>query len=351
METVKYIIVGAGLAGLTLAKKLSEKSISFKIIGDTYNHSSLVAAGVINPIVFRRTTKSWRVDDFIPVAKTFYQKIEVELDTKIYNEITIRRAFAHEMERKDWLKRQSNCEYDSFLNELTEEDNQFSNVKNTFGTGRVKQSANIIVENYIYGLRKFFQERESYLEEKFDYEKIDLKQKTYNDINFEKIIFCEGFEVIKNPWFSYLPMKLTKGELLQIQSNQIHSEESLNRKCFVLPVGENQFKVGSTYAWDDLSLERTEFAKNLISDNLKNLTEASFQIVNHYVGIRPTVYDRRPIMGFHPKEKSLGVFNGLGAKGYMMAPLLADEFVLFLEENTELNTEVSIDRFESFFNQ
>ena len=67
--------------------------------------------------------------------------------------------------------------------------------------------------------------------------------------------------------------------------------------------------------------------------------------MHHTAGIRPTVNDRRPLIGLHPEHRSLGVFNGLGTKGVMLAPFFAKQFAGFLEHALPLNKEVDIARF------
>ena len=62
-------------------------------------------------------------------------------------------------------------------------------------------------------------------------------------------------------------------------------------------------------------------------------------------GVRPTVYDRRPVMGEHPNHKGIFIFNGLGTKGYLMAPLLSEEMADFIISRKELHREVKLSRF------
>ena len=71
-----FLIVGAGVAGACTAVHLIKSGANVTIIDNNKNVSSRVAAGIINPIVFRRMTKSWRIDDFLPFLKTFYKEIE-----------------------------------------------------------------------------------------------------------------------------------------------------------------------------------------------------------------------------------------------------------------------------------
>jgi hypothetical protein len=43
----------------------------------------------------------------------------------------------------------------------------------------------------------------------------------WQDISAKKIIFCEGYHAIHNPWFNYLPFQLAKGEILTLTAKQI----------------------------------------------------------------------------------------------------------------------------------
>ena len=97
MERKKnYLIVGAGVAGLTVATHLIEKEQSVTVIDSGVNHSSIAAAGMITPLVFRRITKGWRVDDFVPALQQFYRKMEAETVSSFYHPIQIRRMFSSE---------------------------------------------------------------------------------------------------------------------------------------------------------------------------------------------------------------------------------------------------------------
>jgi glycine/D-amino acid oxidase-like deaminating enzyme len=69
------------------------------------------------------------------------------------------------------------------------------------------------------------------------------------------------------------------------------------------------------------------------------------QILEQKAGVRPTVLDRRPLMGEHPAYQGVYIFNGLGTKGYMMAPTLASELADFMLEQKPLDPETDIRRF------
>jgi glycine/D-amino acid oxidase-like deaminating enzyme len=123
--------------------------------------------------------------------------------------------------------------------------------------------------------------------------------------------------------------------------------EIFNGSIYGIPLGEGVFRVGSTYEWDfSDALPSKERAQEL-EDKLKNLIRVPFKIIGHEAGIRPTVKDRRPFLGTHNEFKSLGIFNGLGTKGVLLAPLLAKEMALHLIQGNELSDDVNIARLSS----
>jgi glycine/D-amino acid oxidase-like deaminating enzyme len=66
-KLVDYIIVGQGIAGTILAHELLKKNKNIIFLNnENLSSSSKVAAGIWNPVVFKRLTKSWLADDLIP---------------------------------------------------------------------------------------------------------------------------------------------------------------------------------------------------------------------------------------------------------------------------------------------
>ena len=82
---VDYIIVGQGLAGTLLAHELYRQKKTFLVYDDPKQpKASEVAAGLINPVVFRRMTKSWMLDDAFPILESTYRQLEDLLQEKLY---------------------------------------------------------------------------------------------------------------------------------------------------------------------------------------------------------------------------------------------------------------------------
>lgn len=344
---MKVLVVGCGVAGICLAHELLlQADCEVNIIDNGQNVSSTVAAGIINPIVFRRMTLSWRVSEFIPYAYKKYRELEQTTGASFFHPLVIRRLFPSEQELGFWKKKQVLSEYSDYMEELTKEDLEFPLEQNTFGTARVKQASYIDATSFIQANRKYFQSKGMLTEETFNHDELDAENAIYKGTKYEYLVFAEGKDSNYNPLFGYLPIQQTKGEVVTIQSETMYSDESLNRKCFLLPLGNNTFKVGSTYVWDTDNTIPTEEGLQTITENLKSISSEPYQILEHSAGVRPTVLDRRPLLGKHPKYPKMAIANGLGAKGYMLAPLLMSELVRYLLQGEEIPKDSHINRFE-----
>lgn len=343
---MKILVVGCGVAGICLAHELIDAGCEVHLIDKGENVSSVVAAGIINPLVFRRMTLSWRVSELLPYARKAYRKMEELTATSFFHSLVIRRLFASEQELGFWQKKQELPEFSEYMEPLSAEDMNFPAEQNTFGTGRVKQACYIDTDSFVLANRNYFRENELLSEEPFDHAQLDAENGIYKGISYDYIVFAEGKDGKSNPLFSYLPLQQTKGEVLTLQSETMYDQESLNRKCFLLPLGKGRFKVGSTYAWDTDNTIPTEEGKQTIMENLKSVNSEPYTISEHRAGVRPTVPDRRPLMGSHPDFPKMIFANGLGTKGYLIAPLLMNELTDHLLNGTEIHPEASISRFK-----
>lgn len=350
MRTVNYIIVGQGLAGTILAQTLLKQGCSVILIDDQkLSKASRIAAGLYNPVVFKRLVKSWMADELIPFMDEFYSEAEQLLNTKFYHKKQIVRFFAEEQEKELWMKKKEES-VGKYLSDIIFDD--YTDVCfNPLGSSEVLDSGNLDTSHFLKSFRDYFCSQEILLEEKFEFEKLNIEKSRvfYKNISADKIIFCEGFQTINNPYFSWLHFKLTKGEIITIKLNSEHfipTEKVINKGVFVLPIGNNTYKVGATYEWNELNEEITEKGKSELLEKLQKVLKVPFEVIDHQAGIRPTVNDRRPLLGIHPEHPELGVFNGMGTKGVMLAPSFAKHFSDHLLKEFPLNNEVDIARFK-----
>ena len=71
-----------------------------------------------------------------------------------------------------------------------------------------------------------------------------------------------------------------------------------------------------------------------------------YTIVEQVTHIRPTVKDRRPLLGTHPLYPNLHLFNGMGSRGVLTAPKASNWLFNHIDGQKDLPKEVNINRFE-----
>lgn len=351
MKQFDYILVGQGLAGTILTYRLQSKGKTVLVI-DKHREvtSSKVAPGAYNPLVLKRFTPCWMVDEQLEPLYTFIREFEQKFQVSIHEKIILHRLFKSVQEQNLWMEKSEKKSLSSFMNP-----NFIANTSKLIvaplGFGEVKHSGRVILSKMISTYRDFLLENDSLIDEDFDFSALSYSDDsvTYKSNTARKIIFCEGHRLSLNPLFNYLPLMRTKGELLTVRMKGLNLKEHLKSSVSILPLGNDLYKVGTTFNWEDKDEICTEEAKADLLKRLSSFVNSPVEVVKHDAGLRPTVKDRRALVGQHPKCKSLYVFNGLGARGLLVSPLLAQDFVNHLEQGTPLNSEVNINRYLEFY--
>ncbi len=347
-RNVDFIIVGQGIAGSVLAQTLILKGKKVLVIDDQkLSQTSRIAAGLYNPVVFKRLVKSWLADELISCMDQFYPEAESILKGSFYFKKRIIKLFTEENEKALWIKKQSE-EVGKYLSPDIFEEFLPELLMDTLGASEVIHAGNIDAKVYLELFRNYLKEKNVLLEEEFDSLQFSIAEKTvrYKSTTAHKIIFCEGHKSVSNPYFSYLPFKLTKGEILTVRIPALGNQDAvINKGVFILPLGDQLYKVGATYEWNELTENTTEKGRAELVHKLEKVLRVPFEVRDHQAGIRPTVSDRRPLIGLHPDHPQIGIFNGMGTKGMMLAPYFAEQFARFLEKGTPIHPEADIARF------
>jgi hypothetical protein len=341
-----YLIVGSGLSGVMLCEALRKRGKSFKVISNKSQQASIVASGLYNPVVLKRFNKAWDAEKHLPVAMSTYKELELFLGIKIDYKLPIYRLFSSIEEQNNWIIASDKIPLKPYL---------ISNIKNNinqniyapYGYGEVKNTGRIDTKLLLESYSNTLNNEKLISYESFEYDKLKISKKiVYKEIESKNIIFSEGFGVRQNPFFNYLPIEGTKGELIIINAPKLNSEVIIKSSVFIIPVGNNNYLVGSTYAWDDFNNDPTINAKNKLLYKLDKLILCPYKVVYQRAGIRPTVVDRRPLVGQHKSHENLHILNGLGSRGVLIAPTVANALINFIEDKLPLQKEINISRFD-----
>ncbi|NQY04953.1 MAG: FAD-dependent oxidoreductase [Flavobacteriaceae bacterium] len=340
-----YIVVGLGLAGISFCEQLERNGKSFVVFEDQSQFSSQVAGGLYNPVILKRFTLAWEAKPQFDKAIPFYAEIESKLQTRVDEKIAVHRKFSSIEEQNNWFLAADKPGLSEFL-DVTIKSNHNDALLADHGLGEVKFTGRILVKKLIREYKCYLNER--YKAESFDHDDLGIKNDfvNYKGLKSRKIVFCEGFGLKQNPFFNFLPLNGTKGELLTIKAPDLKLEKVLKSSVFLIPLGEDLYTVGATYNWDDKTNSTTEEAKVELLEKLATLIQCDYEIVKQSAGIRPTVIDRRPLVGSHPNHPHLAVLNGLGTRGVMLAPTISEALYDYLENDIPLNIEIDIKRFQ-----
>lgn len=343
----KYLIVGQGLAGSLLAFSLLEKGEEV-LIADDYNHASAsqVAAGMWNPVTFKRLAASWLVEEMMEEMNLTFRKLEVQLLTNFFHLIPVARIFNSIQDANFWDEKSDHPEVGRFLSARSNKSVQ-ENFESPFGNSEVNECGWLNVPLFREAAKNYFVQHENFIEDAVNEEEV---QYTSNGVlwkgkQFDKIILCNGIGVNKWKGLEALDLIPNHGQVLDLKIKNLEIDAIVNFGQFLLPYGDEKFRLGATYDWNEVPDLPTEEAREFLLSELKARWNNDIIVESHKTGYRPTTRDRRPIIGFAKGNELLGVFGGLGSKGVLLAPYFAKLFTAVLTEGVPVPQEVSSFRF------
>jgi len=341
-----YLIVGSGLAGISFAEIALKNNKSILVLDNKSQVSSRVAGGLYNPVILKRFSEVWNAEEQLVLMDEFYTEIETKLKTKFNFKLPILRKFFSIEEQNNWFSASDKKNLAPFLSTKIIS-TKYNGIDSPYDYGEVLHTGYVDTALLLDTYRHYLQDNNLLLEEFFDslyLEFFDFGVQ-YKNIKARHIIFAEGFGLHKNPFFNYLPLDGTKGELLIIKAPNLDLDVIVNTSVFILPLGNDLFKVGATYNWKDKTDDPTQEGKQELVERIKEILMCDFEIIEHFGGVRPTVKDRRPLIGTHHERKSIHILNGLGTRGVMLGPAMAKALYNFIENKIPLHPEIDILRF------
>lgn len=343
---VDYLIIGCGLAGIHLCELALNNGKSVLVVDNNSQHSSTVAGGLYNPVVLKRFTPVWKSKEQLALVNSVYNELENKLGVKLDYKIPVWRVFNSIQEQNNWFTASDNVKLSEYLSTSIQK-NTNKSIPAPFGFGVVKSTGRIDTTSLVKAYKSYLSKEEKLLKEDFSYEAIQIENNSiyYKGIQAKNIVFAEGFGLKNNPYFNHLPLKGTKGELLTIHAPDLKIDFVLKGSVFLIPLGNDLYRVGATYEWEDKSNKITKEGREELLKKLKTVINCSFKVVEQHAGIRPTVIDRRPLVGTHHEHKKLHVLNGLGTRGVMIAPYVAEKLFESIEKCKEIDSEMNITRF------
>ncbi len=341
-----YIVVGAGLSGIAIAEELLSRGKKLIVFDDGSQNSSTVAGGLYNPVILKRFTLAWNAGNQLEIAIPFYRRLEKKLGVTLLEELPVYRKFSSIEEQNNWFSAMDKPALSRFLDSnLISHINPF--IPSDFSFGRVMGTGRLDAATLVKEYRDSMKGRKLLAEGSFQHKKLVVEEKglAYEDFKAKRIIFCEGFGMRENPFFDFLPLHGNKGEYIIIKAPELKLHVAVKSSVFILPLGNDIYKVGATYDNRDTNPNPTLQARETLENQIKKLINCEFEVIKQVSGIRPASRDRKPLAGQHPEHRALYCCNGFGSRGVIIAPAIAKNLVSHIEDNATLDPETDIKRF------
>lgn len=342
---IDYLIIGSGIAGISFSEFALQNNKSIVVFDDNSQPSSRVAGGMYNPVILKRFSEVWKAKEQLDLSSVFYKELENKLSSKFDFSIPVYRIFNSIEEQNNWFQASDKPNLSNYLS-TTLIDNHNENINANFGFGEVNHTGYLDVKRLVIAYSQFLKSNDLLFTERIDYSLFEFNENhiSYKNIKAKHVVFAEGFGLHANPFFNDLPLDGTKGELLLIKAPDLKLDVIINASIFIIPIGNDFYKVGATYDWNDKTNDTTDEAKTELLDKLNEVINCEYEVVDHFAGVRPTVKDRRPLVGTHPDYINLHILNGLGTRGVMLGPFLAKQLYDFIENKIPLDREIDINR-------
>ncbi len=154
---------------------------------------------------------------------------------------------------------------------------------------------------------------------------------------------------INNPWFSYLPFQVVKGEILTLKNPQPLRNHLLNYGQWMMPLDDYNFRIGATFDRENINTTNTTEGRAALLKNLQAVLPETTkaQLIKQQANVRPCTLDKQPFIGLHPTYPQLAIFNGFGAKGSLQIPYYCQQFITSLSKNSPIAVNVDIQRYRN----
>jgi glycine/D-amino acid oxidase-like deaminating enzyme len=343
----KYLIVGQGLAGTLLAFSLLEKGEEV-LIADDYNHASAsqVAAGMWNPVTFKRLAASWLAKEMLEEMNVTFRKLEEKLQASFFHTVPVARIFNSIQDANFWDEKSDHPEVGRFLSARSNKSVQ-ENFDSPFGNSEVNECGWLNVPLFREVSKNYFIQHGNFIEDAVHESEVEFQENcvVWKERTFDKLILCNGIGVNQWKGLENLDLIPNHGQVLDLKIENLEIDAIVNFGQFLLPFGNEKFRLGATYNWNEVPDEPTDEAKDSLLAELNQRLDKTVIVESHKTGFRPTTRDRRPIIGFAKENERLGVFGGLGSKGVLLAPYFSKLFSAVLTEGAPIPKEVSTARF------
>ena len=354
--------MGRGLAGALVAWKFAARGCDVQWWGNGAASASRVAAGMFNPVSFRRVVEVWNAAEHLAEMRSTVKGIEsaLGLEGQLLHDVPVAKVFANGDYRDTWDSRWEEnhavCQWARVGEDLS--DAGLPRIESAAGVGKVHASGWVDVPKMLDALERHFESLGC------------LHDRAWNvqdgfPEGADALVDCRGVGASEDLAQVGVTVNPNHGDVLTLSTPERGPGSldtagcTINNGKWLLPTqskeGRQQWRLGATYSWHRFtpapdpkaaSELRMHMAKAFDEEGRKALLGG--QLEAHQAGLRPASPDRRPFVGPWPGQgPGWMLLNGLGTRGVLVGPAAAQSLVSWWLDGTELPEEMLPTRFKS----
>jgi glycine/D-amino acid oxidase-like deaminating enzyme len=324
----KFRIIGAGLAGCTLAWQLHWRGCRVRLLdAQRPGSASRIAAGIINPVTGKRFARMPHWETLWPVARQFYRHVESITGTSLLHECGMVRIVRDATEAERLAKRRAGMLRDF----VTSNDTPLPKfILAPLGSCAIPAAARLNVPAFLAATASHFP--------------VEFVEVSIADCPPDvTTIFCTGIAAMNGIPQLQIAFQPAKGELLTVRGPGLRETRILNRGTWLMPLSDGLARVGATYSWDQLDAVPTSSARDHLLGELAAFVFEPIEVVDHAAAVRPILVDREPVLG--RVAPHVAIFNGLASKGALLAPVASQQLAEHLLHDTPIDAAWDVRRF------
>ena len=350
---MRILVVGQGLAGTLVSHFALQKGWDCHVIDSNSPSASSVAAGMFNPMSFRRIIEVWDADAHLSAMTQAYSELEALVKTKLLHFMPIFKCIPNQQYADEWNRKCAELKWiDPIQNRIAlGPGKHISHPQNTFGFGCVRGGGWVNLPLLITAWRSHLQNLNRYSSSAWTYNDLDE-----TSLAWDAIVDCRGIATAQDSLGGErLDIRGNRGEILTVTSAKTSDQAKtddfiLNFGKWALPVESCTWRLGASYEWNRTDLNPTPATAEFLLDAAhKAMGRAErFELIQHDVGIRPVSKDRRPAVGELSAKHQLYTLNGLGTRGVLIAPRWAKLLIERISNKTQLPVNLQPKRLKIF---
>ncbi|MDR9416086.1 MAG: FAD-dependent oxidoreductase [Gracilimonas sp.] len=355
-----FVVLGAGLAGLAVAKTFFDAGASICLVDikDVASGASGTPLGLINPATGRWGKMVWEAEKCLNSVAEDLQNIAAFSSRNFYKKTGILRPA---QDKKMAKRMRQNVDDENWPAgwctwlDKSEVHQMNPNLHCVEGAMWMPEGLTVEVPTYLREKSKLLAENGTLLKTGLGYEitesgnNFTLSFIDDTEIHADSLVFTSGYETSESNYWKYLPLHPVKGQVATFESPETENfTYSLSALGYIASISKERFVAGSTYEHHYDHLHPDQDGLKYLKKRLGNVYPSLFEnaeLVSQWAGVRASTPNKKPVVGSHPEKKNVHILTGLGSKGLIYSVYLSQLLWKTVTRQEPLPHMLSVGRF------